>query len=143
MIQLVRLKDDLPEGFADLQAEAEAEEHRHMSRLAKELSSGSTRFEALLAAFGDGKLLGIAALTIEPGETLEPALRMRRLYVSQAARRNGVARSLTSALLQEALDQVKLVTVHAGNPSADRFWEAQGFAPIEGQSWSHQLYRPE
>lgn len=141
MLQLVRLDHDLPEGFARLRAEAEAEGHRSMTRLAEELACGSTRFEALFAAFDDGEMLGIGGMTFEPSEAPEPATRMRRLYVSPRARRTGVARTLANALLQEALDQVHLVTVHAGNPEAAAFWEAQGFAPVGGHPWSHQLQR--
>jgi GNAT superfamily N-acetyltransferase len=138
-LQLVRIDREPPEGFARLRAEAEAEGHRHMTRLAEELVSGATRFEALFAAFDDGELLGLGGMTREPSETSEPAFRMRRLYVSPRARRMGVARTLANALLQEALDQVALVTVHAGNDGAAAFWEAMGFETVAGQAWSHQF----
>jgi GNAT superfamily N-acetyltransferase len=141
MHQLVRLDRDLPEGFGVLRAEADAEGHRHMTRLAEELATGVTRFEALFAAFDDGALLGVGGLTAEPEPTPEPALRMRRLYVSPRARRTGVARALANALLQEALDQVGLVTVHAGNDAAARFWEAMGFETVDAQAWSHAFRR--
>jgi GNAT superfamily N-acetyltransferase len=140
MLQLVRIERDLPDGFARLRAEADAEGHAHMDRLAQELASGATRFEALFAAFEDGELVGIGGITAEPSGTLEPAIRMRRLYVLPRARRRGVARTLASALLQEALDQVGLVTVHSDGPQAAAFWEAQGFAPADGFAWSHQLW---
>ena len=141
MLQLVRIDHDLPDGFERLRAEAEAEGHRNMTRLAEELTSGATWFEALFAAFDDGELLGVGGMTVEPAETPEPALRMRRLYVSPRARRMGVARTLASALLQEAFDQVGLVTVHAGGEDAVRFWRSQAFAPVEGHAWSHELRR--
>jgi GNAT superfamily N-acetyltransferase len=141
VIQLVRIDRDVPEGFARLRAEAEAEGHRHMTRLAEELASGATRFEALFAAFDDGDLLGVGGMTVEPSEAPEPAIRMRRLYVSPRARRRGVARTLASALLQEALGQVALITVHAGGEQAARFWNAQGFTAVENHAWSHE-FRP-
>lgn len=141
MLQLVRLDRDLPEGFERLRREAEAEGHRNMTRLAEELASGATRFEALFAAFDEGELLGVGGLTVEPSEAPEPALRMRRLYVSPRARRLGVARTLANALLQEALDQVGLVTVHAGTNEAARFWEAVAFKAAAEQPWSHQFQR--
>ena len=37
MLQLVRIDHDLLDGFERLRAEAEAEGHRHMTRLAHEL----------------------------------------------------------------------------------------------------------
>lgn len=141
MVQLVRVIDDLPDGFDALRAEAEAEGHRHLTRLAAEWADDPGRFPAVLAALAGGDLVGIGALTREPEPAAEPALRMRRLYVARAARRQGVARAMASALLQEALDQVRLVTVHAGNPDAALFWEAQGFAPVAGAAWSHE-FRP-
>ena len=94
-------------------------------------------FTVILAAFADGDLAGIGALTPEPEPAAQPAFRMRRLYVRRALRRRGVARALASALLQEALGGARLVTVHAGNPDAARFWEAQGFGTVEGAPWSH------
>jgi GNAT superfamily N-acetyltransferase len=140
-LQLVRIDRDLPDGFGRLRAEAEAEGHRHMTRLADELASGDARFEALFAAFADGELVGVGGMTLEPAQTLEPALRMRRLYVAPRARRTGVARTLASALLQEAPDRVALVTVHAGGAEAAMFWEAQGFDAVRDRAWSHELRR--
>jgi len=141
MLQLVRIDGATPDGFDALRAEADAEGHRHMSRLAEELASGRTRFEALLGAYLDGDLVGIAGLTPEPAETPQPALRMRRLYVAQRARRSGVASVLATALLQEAWSKVGLVTVHAGSAEASAFWEALGFAAARDRPWSHQLGR--
>ena len=37
MLQLVRIEDELPDGFEALRAEGEAEGHRHMTRLAVEV----------------------------------------------------------------------------------------------------------
>jgi GNAT superfamily N-acetyltransferase len=141
VILLVRIDRELPDGFERLRAEADAEGHRHMRRLADELASDATRFEALFAAFDDGELLGVGGMTVEPAETPEPAFRMRRLYVSPRARRMGVARTLANALLQEGLARVDLVTAHAGGDEAGRFWSAMGFAAVEGRAWSHQLRR--
>lgn len=145
MIQLIRIFDDLPEGFAALRAEADAEGHRHMSRLADEWASGVQRFdkdgEALLAAMFGGDLAGVGGVTREPIDTVEPALRMRRLYVSRRARRSGIGRVLATALVQEGFGHAALITVHAGNPDAGAFWEAQDFTPVSGRPWSHELRR--
>lgn len=145
MIQLVRIMDALPDGFEQLCDEAKAEGHRHMARLADDWACGAQRFdrdgEALLAAYLEGDLVGVGGLTLEPTPTAEPALRMRRLYVSPGSRRAGVARAIASALAQEALGQVALITVHAGDDGAARFWEAQDFKPVEGRPWSHELRR--
>lgn len=139
MVQLVRVIDALPDSFDALRAEAVAEGHRHLDRLAAEWADDRGRFTAVLAAFAGGELVGIGALTPEPQPAAEPALRMRRLYVARAARRQGVARTIISALLQEALGEVRLVTAHAGNPEAALFWQAEGFAPVADAAWSHEF----
>ena len=70
-LQLVRVRAALPEDFATLRQAAETEDHRHMARLEDEFVSGAQRFdrdgEVLLAAFADGRLVGIGGLTREPG----------------------------------------------------------------------------
>ncbi len=141
MLQLIRIEDDLPEGFAALRAEAASEGYRHMDRLAAEHAAGRSSFVALFGALLGGELVGIGALTPEPATTEVPALRLRRLYVRAQARRQGVARALASALTQEGLDQVALLTVHAGDARAAAFWAAQGFTPVEARPWSHELRR--
>ncbi len=76
-------------------------------------------------------------MTTEPTDTT--AIRMRRLYVVPAMRGRGVARAIANALLNVALGQTRLVTVHAGNLSAERFWDAMGFSPVANRPWSHQF----
>ena len=144
-LQLVRILDALPDGFEALRRDAEAEGWRHMTRLADDWASGAQRFDApgaaLFAARLGGRLAAVGGLTPEPAPSPEPALRLRRVYVAPDLRRQGVGMALCNALLQEALDQVGLVTVHAPDPQAAAFWEAQGFVAQSGQAWSH-AFRP-
>ena len=144
-IQLVRILDELPEGLAALRRQADVEGHRNLGRLQDEWASGAQRFarggEALLAAFLDGELAGVGGLTVEPAESTEPAMRLRRLYVAREMRRRGVARALSSALIQQAFETVSLATVHAGGSDAAAFWEAMDFRPVGGCAWSHELRR--
>ncbi|HWU14723.1 MAG TPA: GNAT family N-acetyltransferase [Caulobacter sp.] len=145
MIQLVRISDDLPEGFDALLANAASEGVGNMALLAAHWASGDQRFErdgeALLGALLAGELAGIGGLSIEPAAT-EPARRVRRFYVRPAFRRQGVGRTLASALIQEALDQVDLLTCNAAaSPAAAPFWEAQGFWPDVSGPWTHVLRR--
>ena len=145
MIQLVRSSVDLPDGFPALLADAASEGVGHMARLAEGWASGDQRFdgdgEALLGALLAGELAGIGGLSVEPAAP-EPARRVRRFYVRPAFRRQGVARTLASALIQEALDQVDLLTCNAAaSPAAGPFWEAQGFSPDTSGPWTHVLRR--
>lgn len=137
-IQLVRIVDALPEGFAALRAEADAQGHNNLARLEVEFAETPEMFTALLAALGGGELLGIGGLTAEP--TDPSAQRMRRLYVAQRGRGQGVGRTLANALLNEALGVTRLVNVYAADADAARFWEAMGFEPVQGQAWSHRFF---
>jgi GNAT superfamily N-acetyltransferase len=145
LIQLIRIMDDLPDGFDTLLADAAAEGVRNMALLAEGWATGDQRFdgdgEALLGVLLAGELAGIGGLSVEPAAA-EPARRVRRVYVRPAFRRQGVARTLASALIQESLDQVDLLTVNAAaSPAAAPFWEAQGFSPDGSGPWTHVLRR--
>ena len=145
MIQLIRIIDELPDGFPALLADAAAEGVGHMALLAQGWASSDQRFdhegEALLGALLAGELAGIGGLTVETA-AVEPARRVRRFYVRPTFRRQGVARTLASALIQEALDQVDLLTCNAAaSPAAAPFWEAQGFSPDTSGPWTHALRR--
>ena len=144
MLQLVRIFDELPDGFDDLVAEASGEGVRNMALLADGWASGA-RFqddgEALLVAFLAGELAGVGALSVESAAS-EPARRLRRFYVRTAMRRRGVATALASALIHEGLDSVRLLTVNAqASAVAPTFWEAQGFVVDTSGPWTHVLRR--
>ena len=128
----------LPNGFDGLRADAEVDGFRHMRRLAAEFETTREMFHAVLAAFIAGGLAGIGGITDEPQPTSAPTWRMRRLYVHRGFRRRGVARAIAAALLAEAANNVRMVTVHAGNDSAARFWEAIGFEQATCKAWTHQ-----
>jgi GNAT superfamily N-acetyltransferase len=121
-----------------LRADAEADGHRQMTRLASELALTPQLFHPVLAAYIDNSLAGIGAITDEPQPMSEPAWRMRRLYVHRQFRRRGVGRAIASELLKEAASKVRIVTVHAGTANAASFWEALGFRQAACKAWSHE-----
>lgn len=145
MIQLIRIIDELPGSFPALLADAASEGVGDMALLAQGWASGDQGFdgngETLLGALLAGELAGVGGLSVEPAAS-EPARRVRHFYVRTAFRRQGVARTLASALAQEALDQVDLLTCNAAaSPAAAPFWEAQGFSPDTSGPWTHVLRR--
>ena len=140
-VQLVRIEDALPDGFAALQAEADHEGFRALSRLAAEFHEAPDMFVCLLAALSGEGVTAIGGLTEEPEPADAPALRMRRLYVRPDVRRTGVGRRLANALLQEALGRVSLVTVNARTTLAPAFWTALGFSAVASRPWTHE-FRP-
>lgn len=138
MISLERADGDAPPGFAELEADAKAGGHAHMTRLATEFTQDRAMFHAIFACRWDGRLVGIGAITDEPTPTLLPMWRMRRLYVHQHYRRRGIAQTIANALLLEAAGKVSMISVHAGNDGATRFWEAIGFGRVADRPWSHE-----
>jgi len=141
LVQIIRVADDLPEGFAKLSAEAKAEGVRNMTLLADQRASGEQRFDsggaALFAAFGGGELAGVGGVSAEASE---PAMRMRRLYVRPRFRRSGVGRALAGAMMQQGLQASSVLTVNArASDAAGPFWEALGFRPVEAPGYTHRL----
>jgi GNAT superfamily N-acetyltransferase len=145
-VQVVRIDGELPEGFERLRAEAAAEGFDHIERLASEWSSGAQRFrqegEALFAAFVDGELAGVGAVSHEHLEPALGAMRMRRCYVRPALRRRGVGRALAGAMIQQGLQTARVLTVNAGTPDAPAFWSAMGFAPDARNGRTHIMQGP-
>jgi GNAT superfamily N-acetyltransferase len=139
-VPLVRLEavvDKLPADFETMQAEARAEGHAFLDRLANDWASGAMRFkrpgEALLAAYSEGVLAGIGGITIDP--IVGDALRMRRFYVRPAFRRAGIAGQIAQALLKRA-GNAPVVTLNAAVKSVP-FWETLGFVPQARDGHTH------
>jgi GNAT superfamily N-acetyltransferase len=137
-VRLQSATNGLPVGFAGLEADAKADGHGHLTRLAAEFAECPTMFHAIFAGYLDGELAGIGAITDEPALPPQPKWRMRRLYVHRKFRRSNVARTIVLALPQEAAGRVDTVTVHSGSDGADRFWEAIGFRRAIDLPWSHE-----
>ncbi|MBA1346649.1 GNAT family N-acetyltransferase [Rhizobium sp. WYCCWR 11152] len=140
-IDIRRLSDRLPREIADLESEARQEGYRHVARLIDEWSIGDNRFqrdgERLLGAYADDALVGIGGMTVD--SDISGALRMRRFYIRPAMRGRGIGRMLAMALLDRACSFCTVVTVHAGNEGAARFWESLGFQPHGRDGHTHLL----
>jgi GNAT superfamily N-acetyltransferase len=126
-----------------LRAEARAEGHAFLERLAADWASGALRLdrpgEVLLSAYAGNELAAIGGVTLDP--VLPETLRMRRFYVRKRYRRSGIGRRLATALLKRASQAGRPVTVNAGRGSAV-FWEAVGFVSDERDGHTH-LFPPE
>src|SRR5215831_888201 len=96
-LSLERITDTLPVGFAELEADAKADGHGHLTRLAAEFAQCPTIFHAIFACHLDGSLAGIGAITDEPSPTSQPTWRVRRLYVHRKCRRRNVAHTIANA----------------------------------------------
>jgi GNAT superfamily N-acetyltransferase len=129
-LRLEPVVDKLPADFEIMREEAHAEGHAFLDRLSTDWASRLMRFdrpgEALLAAYSDEVLAAIGGITIDPVHS--DALRMRRFYVRSGFRRAGIGREIAHALLEGALERVRVVTLNAAVESVP-FWEALGFVP--------------
>jgi GNAT superfamily N-acetyltransferase len=142
VIRVEPVVGELPSGFEALRAEALAEGHRNLDRLAADWASGALRFdhddEALLVAFVGDELAGVGGLTVDP--TNAEVLRMRRFYIGKRFRRCGIGRRLGAALLERAAQSGRPVTVNAAAGSV-AFWEALGFVADARDGHTHMLKR--
>lgn len=121
----------LPNDIARLLGESLGEGHNLVKRLVDEWDDGSNRFDrpgeiALQARLG-GKLVGIGGLNRDPYLD-DPAVgRIRHLYVSPGARRQGVGRSLVVALVDVARTTFRRVRLRTSQPEASLLYLALGF----------------
>lgn len=145
-IQIVRLAESLPDDFEALRHEASAESYRFVEGLreawlAGHYAGGDDRF-VTFAAFQEGELSGIGALTPDPYDPEPDLLRVRHVYVRPLHRGTGIGRVLAAALIQQGLALAPRLSLRAADPRAAAFWEASGFKPDTGGTRrSHLLAR--
>lgn len=145
-VQIVRLDDALPDDFAALKDEAAAEGYRFVDTLQDEwrdgrYHDGDERF-ALFAAYRDGELAAIGAITPDPYDPADDLLRIRHVYVRPLCRRDGIGRQLGAALVQQGLALAQKLSLNAADSGAAAFWETFGFRPDSGGTRrSHLLER--
>ena len=145
-IQIVRLTENLPDDFEALRREAGAEGYRFVESLREEwlaarYAGNDDRFTTF-AAFHEGELAGIGALTPDPYDPAPDLLRVRHVYVRPLHRGAGIGRVLAAALVQQGLDLAPRLSLRAADPRASAFWEANGFTPDTGGTRrSHLLTR--
>lgn len=135
-IRIARLAA-LPDGFAELAADAIADGQKMLAVLEEDWAAGRVRFdqpgEALLAAFAGQALVGLCGLTRDPYLPAEPVGRVRRLYVRRAARRRGAGRALVTAAV-EAAREAGWPRLRVRAPAAAfAFYEACGFLRAVGE----------
>ena len=133
-----RVVNELPADCKAMRREARAEGYQFLDRLANDWASGAVRFDrpgaVLFAAYSEGVLAAIGGITIDP--TVPEALRMRRFYVRPTFRRTGIGREIALALVEGALQRVRVVTLNAAVKSTP-FWENLGFVPQARDGHTH------
>lgn len=122
---------------------ARHEGFRFLDRLIREWNDGDNRFdkpgEVLLGAFDAGVLIGTGGITRQ-NSTLG---RVRRVYVHPAHRRNRVASTLMSRLIEHSRGHFSELVLRTDNPMAATFYERLGFLsePIDSKDQAtHRIF---
>ncbi len=141
MIAIRQVNGRLPEAFDLLIAAAEAEGVKNMSLLAARWQDHTERFnspgEKLFYATRGQDLLGVAGVSRETN-LKQPAMRMRRLYVTPVMRRRGIARKLAEACILQGFAHANMLTCNArASIAAGPFWETVGFVRVDWPNVTH------
>lgn len=110
----------------------------------EEWRSGHNRFdqdgELFLVATVDGAVVGMGGLNRDPFVGDPRIARLRRLYVSEDARRRSTGRRLVAALVDHARACCfHAVRVRTHDPVASAFYERLGFEPSAEADATHRL----
>lgn len=137
--------DELPADLEDLRLASVDEGFEFITRLVREWKSGTTRFdedgEAFFIARVRSELVGIGGISADPYDKAErPAGRVRHLYVAEDSREEGVGSALLQVILAHAKGQWRQVRLRTAHPSADHFYRARGFQPIDDENATHEIW---
>lgn len=117
-----------------------------LRRLEADWASGKNRFdqpgEAFFLASSLETIVGVCGLNLDPYSRASEAVgRVRRLYVLQSKRCQGVGRALVESVIDQAkLARMQEVRVRVGNPDSAGFFLRLGFTPAEqAESYTHSL----
>ncbi|MCG7342620.1 GNAT family N-acetyltransferase [Sporosarcina sp. ACRSL] len=111
--------------------ESEKEGYRFVSRLVQEYKEGSNTFskpgEALFSVVDkEGEVVAIGGINQSPFEH-DGVGRLRRFYVLDKVRRQGVGTILQQAIIDHARKHFNQITVRTDSAKADAFYRACGF----------------
>jgi ribosomal protein S18 acetylase RimI-like enzyme len=131
-LQIEKLRDLATLDLGPLVEESRHSGLRFVQRLVDDWASGKNRFdrqgEAFFVARQHDCIIGFCGLNQDPHTAIPTVGRVRRLYVRQADRRQGVGRALAQQVIAEACLTFNWLHVRTDNPPADRFYRSLGFA---------------
>ncbi|WP_144160718.1 GNAT family N-acetyltransferase [Paraburkholderia sp. BCC1885] len=81
--------------------------------------------------------VGIGGLNVDPYRPIGDTARLRRLYVANDFRRQGVGEALVGALLKEAPRTFRVVRLSTDTEAAAAFYARLGFSAIEDETATH------
>lgn len=112
--------------------ESEAEGYRFLRRLVDQYEDGTNTFnkegEILYGAWDNGQLVAIGGLNRDPYSNKSGVGRLRRFYISEKVRRQGIGTQLLQKIVDHARGHFKELVVRTDSANADAFYRANGFS---------------
>jgi GNAT superfamily N-acetyltransferase len=139
-LRIVEVRGEPRPNFTALLAQAEQQGHKFVSRFHANWSRGNEPYagpdEGIFAAYLGTKLVGIAAIAVDPYLENPAVGRLRHVFVLREARGKGVASALVAKCLERGrcFHAIRLRTL---NPEAARIYERAGFVRIDLKDASH------
>lgn len=118
--------------LAHLVEESIGQGHRHLVKLVNEFEGGVNRFdrtgEALYFARKESRIVGVGGVNQDPYSNEAMIGRVRRLYVLDQYRRQGIAKMVMEYIVERAREHFDVLVLKTTNPEADLFYRSIGFA---------------
>lgn len=130
----IREIDDLNTvDVSKLVEESEAEGYRFLRRLVNQYEDGTNTFnkegEVLYGVWDQqDRLVAIGGLNRDPYSDKSGVGRLRRFYISERARRQGIGTKLLKEIINHGRPYFKEIVVRTDSSIADAFYRANGFS---------------
>ena len=130
----IKAIDDLSKvDVSKLVEESEAEGYRFLRRLVDQYEDGTNTFnkagEVLYGVWDHAdKLVAIGGLNRDPYSDKSGVGRLRRFYISEHARRQGIGTKLLKEILNYGKGHFNEIVVRTDSSAADSFYRANGFS---------------
>lgn len=142
-LEIQRIRHLPIQEFTEILAESEMDGFRAIDRLVTDWETGINRFdrpgEALFIARKGNRILGVCGLNCDPYIDSSQIGRVRRLYVMQDSRRQGIGRTLVHQIIEVAKLSFDRLHVRTTNPIAAQFYQSLGFMLCHNESATHTL----
>jgi GNAT superfamily N-acetyltransferase len=143
MAEVQRIRHLPIQEFTEILAESKTAGFRAIERLVTDWETGINRFnrpgEALFIARNSDRILGVCGLNCDPYTDSNQIGRVRRLYVMQDSRRQGIGQTLVHQIIEVAKLSFDRLDVRTTNPVAAQFYQSLGFMPCHCESATHTL----
>lgn len=142
-LEIQRIRYLPTQEFTEILAESRTAGFRAIDRLITDWETGVNRFdrpgEALFIARQGDRILGVCGLNRDPYTDSNQVGRVRRLYVMQNNRRQGIGQTLVHQIIEVAKLSFDQLHVRTTNPIAAQFYQSLGFMACHSESATHTL----